>query len=132
MDRFSDKLIKKIRKQTSSSASGSFVKNEDTKAEPVLSAKTETDNADQKKDRAIELKKEEQRLILEISKNPKSPSLYEELGDLYMEAGSYKDAKESYEAAIELNAKDEKLKEKLSDAFARDNESSSDKTKATK
>ena len=44
-------------------------------------------------------------------------AFYEELGDLYSEAGEHKDAKESYEAAIELNSNSEELKQKLSSAL---------------
>ena len=63
------------------------------------------------------LKNEEQRLIMEIAKNPKDARLYEALGDLYMEMSGFIDAKESYEAAIELNPQDESLKQKLSSAL---------------
>jgi len=103
MDRFSDSLITKIRKQTHSGGNSAFsveeIKNQqDTKAE----------------DGKVEFKKNEQRLIIEIAKNPKNAALYEELGDLYSGAGDYKDAKESYEAAIELNSNSEGLKKKLS------------------
>ena len=108
MDRFSDSLIKKIRKRANrpaaefESASG--------KQGPVPSAQREGNIGTG----AAEFKKNEQRLIIEIAKNPKNAALYEELGDLYSGAGDYKDAKESYEAAIELNSNNEELKKKLS------------------
>ena len=59
-------------------------------------------------------KKEEQRLILEIAKNPKDSMLYEALGDLYLKINNLEDAKESFEAAIELAPQNESLKQKLS------------------
>jgi tetratricopeptide (TPR) repeat protein len=110
MDRFSDSLIKKIRKQThSSNGNGSTFS--------VAEFNNEKQNAEVKPDGKTEFKKTEQRLILEIAKNPKNTAPYEELGDLYSEAGEYKDAKESYEAAIELNSNNEELKKKLSQAL---------------
>ena len=51
---------------------------------------------------------------MEIAKNPKNSALYESLGDLYIEMRNYIDAKESYEAAVELNSQSESLKQKLS------------------
>ena len=53
-------------------------------------------------------------MSLEIDKNPKSATLYEELGDFYAKTENYQDAKESYEAAVELNPSDEALKKKHS------------------
>jgi len=59
-------------------------------------------------------KKEEQKLIIEIAKNPKDSKLYDLLGDLYIKMGDYTDAKESFEAAMELDANNEELKKKHS------------------
>ncbi|MBI2674174.1 MAG: hypothetical protein HYX22_00315 [Candidatus Yanofskybacteria bacterium] len=106
MDRFSDSLIKKIRKRTYRPAA-EF----DSSVEPQGQASTK-DNVG-----TGTLKKDEQRLIIEIAKNPKDAVLYEELGDLYAKMGGYRDAKESYEAAIELNSNNEELKKKLSQAL---------------
>ena len=111
MDRTSDSLIKKIRSVTerrhpSTGASGST-------ASPSVVLKTE----EQTKQATIdEMKKEEQKLIIEIAKNPKNSSLYEVLGDLYIKMSNFADAKESYEAAIELNPQKEELKKKHSQA----------------
>ncbi|MBI4158584.1 MAG: hypothetical protein HY505_03135 [Candidatus Yanofskybacteria bacterium] len=112
MDRFSDSLIKKIRKRTNSN-------NGNGSTFSVAEVNSEKQNAEAKPDEKIEFKKTEQRLIIEIAKNPKNAALYEELGDLYSEAGEHKDAKESYEAAIELNSNSEELKKKLSQALER-------------
>ena len=61
-----------------------------------------------------DMKREEQKLIIEIAKNPKDPRLYEVLGDLYVKMNNLSDAKESFEAAIELSPKSEILQKKLS------------------
>lgn len=105
MDRFSDSLIKKIRKQVDSGNGATFSTVEESK---------EKQKEEAKEDDKAEFKRNEQRLIIEIAKNPKNATLYEELGDLYAKAGDYKDARESYEAAIELNSNNEELKKKHS------------------
>ncbi len=61
-----------------------------------------------------ELKREEQRLIMEIAKNPKDARSYEVLGDLYVKMNNYIDAKESFEAGMELNPNNEVLQKKHS------------------
>ena len=108
IDRLSGLLIKKIRKRTSPENGLAF---------SVTETKKDKEETDAKADDKTELKKNEQRLIMEIAKNPKNASLYEELGDLYDRMGDYLDSKESYEAAIELNSNNEKLKKKLSHAL---------------
>jgi len=74
--------------------------------------------ADSKKDEKLspnhEMKKEEQRLIIEIAKNPKEFSNYVELGDLYVKMGSQRDAKESYETALKLQPENPAIMSKLS------------------
>lgn len=110
MDRMSDSLIKKIRNVTErkhpSTDSGPA-------ASPAAVLKTEEQTKQATSD---ETKKEEQKLIIEIAKNPKNSALYEVLGDLYMKMSNFADAKESYEAAIELNPAKEELKKKHSQA----------------
>ena len=108
MDRFSDSLIKKIRSKNYSNGSQTYTESDTGKHEESRP------NEEIKSNEREEFKKSEQRLIIEIAKNPKNMAFYEELGDLYSEAGEYKDAKESYEAAIELNSNDEELKKKHS------------------
>lgn len=120
IDRWSDSTIKKIRKihinNTLNDSGRSF------KSDPVESF-IEPNRINKNKPESVEsdtsishifLKNEEERLIIEIAKNPKNPKLYEELGDIYMEMSGFIDAKESYEAAIELNPQSEELKLKLS------------------
>ncbi len=112
MDRMSDSLIKKIRNITERkhlSVGASPV----APASPSATLKTQEQIEQATID---ELKKEEQRLIIEIAKNPKNSSLYEILGDLYLKMSNFADAKESYEAAIELNPAKEELKKKHSQA----------------
>lgn len=105
IDRFSGLLIKKIRNRASSENSSAFSGTE---------TKKDKEETEAKADDKTELKKNEQRLIMEIAKNPKNASLYEELGDLYEKMGNYRDSKESYEAGIELNSNNENLKKKHS------------------
>lgn len=114
MDRGSYSLITKIRNvtETKHEKSDSLVISE-AKDISIISK-----SAELKKEESVEdWKKEEQRLIIEIAKNPKNSSLYEVLGDLYIKMGNFSDAKESYEAAIELNPTKEDLIKKHSQAI---------------
>ena len=109
MDRFSSFLIKKIRNSMYSSNSPTHsgkVKDENMGTKPV--------DQESEKNNREEFKRREQKLILEIAKNPKNGLFYEELGNLYVEMGEYEDAKNSYEAAVELNPNKEELKKQLS------------------
>ncbi len=110
MDRMSDSLIKKIRNITERK----HEKHNDAAA--GVEEITITKAAEPIKKTVEDLKREEQKLIIEIAKNPKNSSLYEVLGDLYMKMSNFADAKESYEAAIELNPANEELKKKHSQA----------------
>ena len=112
MDRLSATLIHKIRKVTnnkSEAASDDSTKTSETAISTFspLSVTTKEDNKEL-------WKKEEQKLIIEIAKNPKDSKLYDELGDLYIKMGDYSDANESLEAAMELDPNNEELKKKLS------------------
>ncbi len=62
---------------------------------------------------AEKYKKEEQLLIIEIARNPKNPELYKKLAEVYVALKNFSDARESLEAALELDPADEKTKEKL-------------------
>ncbi len=113
MDRVSDLMINKIRRIHLNDKLNGHAHKEleviensttDTAVGPTMMSKTF-------------LKNEEERLIIEIAKNPKDGKLYEQLGDLYVEMNNFIDGKESYEAAIELNPQDESLKQKLSSAL---------------
>lgn len=109
MDRISDSWIKKIRSGNISRATISAVTDKKEVIDfsvPQIQSSTVVTIED--------LKKEEQRLIIEIAKNPKDTKLYEVLGDLYVKMNSFSDAKESFEAAIELSPHNEHLKQKLS------------------
>ena len=115
MDRMSDSLIKKIRNVTEKKHEKHHG------AAAAETGETTPTFAEQSRssDRSVgadEMKKEEQKLIIEIAKNPKNSALYEILGDLYMKMASYIDAKEAYEAAIELSPAKEELKKKHSQA----------------
>ncbi|OGN34508.1 MAG: hypothetical protein A3I39_02680 [Candidatus Yanofskybacteria bacterium RIFCSPLOWO2_02_FULL_47_9b] len=56
----------------------------------------------------------EQKLIVEIARNPKDPELYIQLGDLYLAMHNVGEAKESFEAALALNPHDLALARKYS------------------
>lgn len=108
MDRLSDSLIKKIRKVGESSKTSPAAVLENNGVTEMLTAKPQRDTT------LDDIRREEQRLIIEIAKNPKNPNLYETLGDLYVKINNLPDAKESYEAAMELNSANEGLKKKHS------------------
>lgn len=108
MDRISDSWIKKIRNGNWSSPTFVVSEKRETTEDPVIKAKTSPEITTE------DMKREEQRLIIEIAKNPKDFNLYEILGDLYVKMKSFSDAKESYEAAIELNSRNEELQKKRS------------------
>lgn len=111
MDRTSSSLIKRLRNFSEKDANN-----------PPGAIITETEEnvllSEQKREVAQEslenMKKEEQRLIIEIAKNPKNSSFYEALGDLCLKMNNPADAKESFEAAIELSPNNEDLKKKHS------------------
>ena len=119
IDRLSDTLIKKIRRvNINGQLNGQAVsKTIEEKKETIVAV----DPAKKATISTNFLKNEEERLIIEIAKNPKDATLYESLGDLYTEMENWTDAKESYEAAIELNPQNESLKQKLSLALERIN-----------
>jgi tetratricopeptide (TPR) repeat protein len=109
MDRISESWIKKIRKghgfRTTHSSIAEKTEAEETRVLKVQPApKTSLED----------MKREEQRLIIEIAKNPKDAKLYEILGDLYIKINNFSDAKESFDAAIELNPHNEELQKKRS------------------
>jgi len=118
IDRWSDALIKKIRKVHLNGQLNGKIANSSAETDKEIFFSNSDKNL--AKDQTVNLgflKNEEQRLVMEIAKNPKDPNLYEALGDLYMEMDNWADAKESYEASIELNPQNEPLKIKLSSAL---------------
>lgn len=142
MDRFSDHLIKKIRAVGDSKHQINLERNSEdlqriSASHGIDSAKelktneaaakrsvkvTKNKSSGHTQDKpavgTIELlKSEEQKLIMEIAKNPKDYRLYETLGDLYVKMENFGDAKESYEAAMELNPHGEILVKKHSQAL---------------
>ena len=122
IDRLSDTLIKKIRKvHTNGQLKGQMIGGGSDENDSFFTAITEDDHkkelSESKTMSPNFLKNEEQRLIIEIAKNPKDYHLYEMLGDLYIEMENFTDAKESYEASVELNPQNEFLKQKLSSAL---------------
>lgn len=112
MDRISDSWIKRIRRGNAfrmiTSLEDKTAENKEPSNVQVPVVKTEI------RPSVDEMKREEQRLIIEIAKNPKDAKLYEALGDLYVKMGNLPDAKESFEAAIELNPNNDVLVKKHS------------------
>ena len=111
MDRISSSLIKRIRRFTEDKHENLQTPPSVTKVKETSGIKTQESV---KQETEKDMKKEEQRLIIEIAKDPKNSSLYEVLGDLYAKMGNFSDAKESYEAVIGLNPDNEEIKKKLS------------------
>ncbi len=109
MDRISESWIKKIRNGNVSRATNAVVEEKNKEAEmPVIKVQHAPGMS------LEDMKREEQKLIIEIAKNPKDSKLYETLGDLYVKMNNLSDAKESFEAAIELNPHNEELQKKHS------------------
>lgn len=121
MDRISDVMINKIRKIHLNDKLNGHGLGQATMEEagPATLEDWTTDISGSSKMSTTFLKNEEERLVIEIAKNPKDSSPYEKLGDLYIEMNNFIDAKESYEAAIELNPQNESLKQKLSSALGK-------------
>ena len=113
MDRLSDSLISKVRKgyQNGNERPTTFPTEDQVPAEAKVFEPVPVVNE------LESFRKEEQRLIIEIAKNPKDAKLYDVLGGLYIKMGEYNDAKESFEAAIELDPANEDLKKKRSQAL---------------
>lgn len=109
MDRISDSWIKRIRRGNSLRTITSVVF-EKTETEKTAVLKIQSSPKTTLEDE----KREEQGLIIEIAKNPKNFRLYETLGDLYVKMNNFSDARESFEAAIELNSNNDGLQKKLS------------------
>jgi len=112
IDSFSDSLIKKVRRVHANGKLNGQATNE--VVEHINGTQTQKDLLSSQSISPAFLRNEEERLIIEIAHNPKDHQLYEKLGDLYVEMNGFVDAKESYEAAIELSPQNEALKQKLS------------------
>ena len=114
MDRISDSLIKKIRRGHDFYTIKSGIVLEDKKK---IEADVLKPRIASPRTSLEDMKKEEQRLIIEIAKNPKDSKLYDILGDLYMSMNNFSDAKDSFEVAIELNPNSQVLPKKRSQAL---------------
>ena len=126
VDRISEALIKRIRKVNKAKIAP--VGEHTATPDPVVEIKTEHKSVTDQKSpvRSPEaLKQEEHRLIIEIAKDPKNYRLYKVLGNFYLDIKNYSDAKDSFEAALELNPEDPELKEKLSSVLQNLNQAAS-------
>ncbi len=106
IDTFMSQLVHRVRK---SNARREETLGKETEAEVEKEASKPIRVNDVKKD----LKEEEQRLIIEIAKNPKDAELYKKLGQVYLRTGESGDAFESFKKALELNPDDAETKTKL-------------------
>ncbi len=112
IDRLSDSLIKKIRHAHTQERAKSVEAQE--KIIDEIPAQIE-----ELYDLGEMLKKEEQKLIVEIARNPKKVEAYLALGDAYVKLGQFEDAKNSYETCLKLDAENEVYKKKLDEANAK-------------
>jgi tetratricopeptide (TPR) repeat protein len=108
IDTLTNRLIHKVRR-TTIHHEGILTKEAEIKSEQGAEISTQTGNGAKKKD----LKEEEQRLIIEIAKNPKDAELYKKLGNIYMKTGEWHDAFESFKKALELDPEDANIRIKL-------------------
>jgi len=106
IDTFMSQLVHRIRK---SNARREETLNKETETEIEKEISKPIRANDVKKD----LKEEEQRLIIEIAKNPKDAELYKKLGQIYLKTREDGDAFESFKKALELNPEDRETKAKL-------------------
>ncbi len=119
IDRFSASLIHRVRKVHIESSLQAPAPSDQPSVAPAVSPLAPSAKQEQSAETSAErLKRREQELIIEIAKDPKSPELYESLGDIYVAMHAYADAKESYEAALEFRPNDAKLEKKLSEVLA--------------
>lgn len=62
---------------------------------------------------ATELQLKEKEIILAISQDPKNKALYKNLGDVYLEMQQWRDARESFNSALQLDPNIRGVKNKL-------------------
>ena len=103
IDTLTNQLIHRVRK--SAAYHEEILNKESTPVEPIAGL-----NGNGKKK---DWKEEEQRLIIEIAKNPKDAGLYKELGKIYVKMGESQDAFESFKKSLELGPDDEEVKSRL-------------------
>jgi tetratricopeptide (TPR) repeat protein len=122
IERWSESLIQRVRKVHRKTAL-EVKKAEEQVAEDNSIAIAQQDLVDirpKTKDMSDdELRAEEQRLIVEIAKDPKNSMLYEDLGNVYVKLRSFQDAKDSFEAAFKLDPENQKLEKKLSNVVSK-------------
>ncbi len=107
IDTFMSQLVHRVRK---SNARREETLDRETESETEKDISKPVRTGDAKKQ---DLKEEEQRLIIEIAKNPKDAELYKRLGQVYLKTGESGDAFESFKKALELNPEDGETKAKL-------------------
>lgn len=114
-ERTADAWIKKIRASYEETETPALPQEE----APVVEEPKVSEVQNKEEQEAFDMKKEEQRLIIEIAKDTKNPELYELLGDLYVAMGNLVDAQESYMTAITLDGHRPNVKNKLDSVTAK-------------
>lgn len=107
IDTFMSQLVHRVRK-SNARREETLVRETESEAEKDIGRPVRTGDAKKQ-----DLKEEEQRLIIEIAKNPKDAELYKRLGQVYLKTGESGDAFESFKKALELNPEDGEVKAKL-------------------
>ena len=110
VDRFSDSLIKAVRREhleTALKEETNHRQEPEAPAPELPAAKRETgtDTSD--------LKQQEQELIVAIAQDPKNAALYQKLARVYLDIGNFSDALESLQAAAKLEPDNETVKKEL-------------------
>lgn len=116
VDRVSDKVIRRVRtvhQETARQHEEIVAQRQEEEAAKL----EEPDEIDM--DDPVQLKQEEQRLIIAISQDPKDVQLYTRLAQVYMRLQNYSDAIEALEAAIKLEPDDSSIKKRLERARQR-------------
>ncbi len=113
VDIFMSQLVHRVRK-SNARREETLGKEAESEAEKDISRPVRTGDAKKQ-----DLKEEEQRLIIEIAKNPKDAELYKKLCQVYLKTGDNGDAFESFKKALELNPEDVETKAKLEKISAR-------------
>jgi tetratricopeptide (TPR) repeat protein len=106
IDTFTNSLIHRVRK--------TVVEHEELiSGEIALQGAQEIESQNASNGANKDPREEEQKLIIEIARNPKDSKLYKKLGNIYLKIGEWNDAYESFKKALELDPTDDVIRNKL-------------------
>lgn len=105
-----NQLIHRVRKEAKQQEA---ILSKEAALEEEKMAELESETLDDLGNGEEDLKRKEQLLIIEVAKNPRDARLYKELGNVYVRAEEWADARQSFEKALELEPADETTKRKL-------------------